>query len=134
MTRLVYLADVRLPTEKANVVGPRPEVPDFIMYYTPRQRAIMLSVKPGITDLAAIRFRDESRLFGPGRDPIDVYRSEIMPIKFRCYERYIRQIGILNDLRIILATVMLLAVGRLPHWLDLEYEPLHCAHEQRKEQ
>jgi lipopolysaccharide/colanic/teichoic acid biosynthesis glycosyltransferase len=106
-----------------SLVGPRPEVVPFIMHYTPAQRAIMLSVKPGITDHAAILFRDESALLDCDRDPIEVYRREIMPIKFRYYARYIRRITLLNDLRIILATVILLAIGRLPHWLGFEAEP-----------
>jgi lipopolysaccharide/colanic/teichoic acid biosynthesis glycosyltransferase len=110
-----------------SIVGPRPEVVQFTMYYTPGQRAIMLSAKPGITDRAAILFRDESTLIDPGRDPIEIYRREIMPVKFRYYERYIRQIGILNDLRIILATVSLLVAGKLPEWLALEHEPQSLA-------
>jgi lipopolysaccharide/colanic/teichoic acid biosynthesis glycosyltransferase len=106
-----------------SLVGPRPEVVKFIMCYTPQQRAIMLSVRPGITDQAAILFRDESALLDSDRDPMDVYYREIMPIKFRHYERYIRHVGVLSDLRIILATVIVLVAGRLPQWLSLEYEP-----------
>src|SRR5215207_3606922 len=60
-----------------SIVGPRPEVPDFMKYYTPDQRAIILSMRPGITDYAAILFRDESSLLDRERDPIDVYRREI---------------------------------------------------------
>jgi lipopolysaccharide/colanic/teichoic acid biosynthesis glycosyltransferase len=103
-----------------SLVGPRPEVPEFIRYYTPQQRAIMLSVKPGMTDYAAICFRNESELLDSSRDPIEFYRREIMPIKYAYYERYNSEIGILNDLRIILATAILLALGRLPRWLGLE--------------
>ena len=51
-------------------------------FYTPDQRAIILSMRPGITDYAAILFRDESSLLDRERDPIDVYRREIMPAKF----------------------------------------------------
>ena len=103
-----------------SLVGPRPEVPEFMSYYTPRQRAIILSAKPGITDYAAIRFRNESELLDSARDPVAVYRSEIMPLKFAYYERYVSDIGILNDLRIILATIMLLVGGRIPRWLSIE--------------
>jgi lipopolysaccharide/colanic/teichoic acid biosynthesis glycosyltransferase len=105
-----------------SLVGPRPEVPEFIKYYAPEQRAIILSTKPGMTDYAAIRFRDESALLDSGRDPVEVYRHEIMPTKFIYYERYSRQIGVLSDLRIILATVLLLVAGRVPHWLGMEDE------------
>lgn len=103
-----------------SIVGPRPEVPEFMKFYTPDQRAIILSMRPGITDYAAILFRDESSLLDRERDPIDVYRREIMPAKFAYYERYSREIGVLNDLRIILATVLLLVVGRIPPQLGIE--------------
>jgi lipopolysaccharide/colanic/teichoic acid biosynthesis glycosyltransferase len=103
-----------------SIVGPRPEVPELIKFYTPEQRAIILSMRPGITDYAAILFRDESSLLDGERDPIDVYRREIMPIKFAHYERYSSEIGVLNDLRIILATILLLIVGRVPARLGIE--------------
>jgi lipopolysaccharide/colanic/teichoic acid biosynthesis glycosyltransferase len=104
-----------------SMVGPRPEVSKFMEFYTPDQRAIILAMKPGITDYAAILFRDESSLLDGKRDPINVYRSEIMPAKFLYYERYSHEIGILNDLRVIAATILLLVVGRAPHWLDVEH-------------
>jgi lipopolysaccharide/colanic/teichoic acid biosynthesis glycosyltransferase len=104
-----------------SIVGPRPEVPEIMKFYTPDQRAIILSMRPGITDYAAMLFRDESSLLDRECDPIDVYRREIMPAKFACYERYRREIGVLNDLRIILATMLLLVVGRVPHWLGDDY-------------
>jgi lipopolysaccharide/colanic/teichoic acid biosynthesis glycosyltransferase len=103
-----------------SIVGPRPEVPEFMKFYTPDQRAIILSMRPGITDYAAILFRDENSLLDRDRDPIDVYRREIMPAKFAYYERYSREISVLNDLRIILATVLLLVVGRIPPQLGIE--------------
>jgi lipopolysaccharide/colanic/teichoic acid biosynthesis glycosyltransferase len=103
-----------------SIVGPRPEVPEFMKFYTPDQRAIILSMRPGITDYAAILFRDENSLLDRDRDPISVYRLEIMPTKFAYYERYSREISMWNDLRIILATVLLLAVGRVPPQLGIE--------------
>jgi lipopolysaccharide/colanic/teichoic acid biosynthesis glycosyltransferase len=104
-----------------SIVGPRPEVPEFMKFYTADQRAIMHSMRPGITDYAAILFRDESSLLDGERDPIEVYRLKIMPVKFSYYERYSREIGILNDFRIILATMLLLITGRVPNWLGVEY-------------
>jgi len=62
-----------------SIVGPRPEVPDFMKFYTPAQRAIILAMRPGITDYAAVLFRDESSLLDGERDPISVYQREIMP-------------------------------------------------------
>jgi lipopolysaccharide/colanic/teichoic acid biosynthesis glycosyltransferase len=104
-----------------SIVGPRPEVPEFMEFYTPDQRAMILAMRPGITDYAAILFRDESSLFDGQRDPIGIYRREIMPAKFACYERYSREVGLLNDLRIIVATILLLVAGRVPRWLGVEY-------------
>ena len=115
-----------------SIVGPRPEVPEFMKFYTPDQRAIILSMRPGITDYAAILFRDECSLLDGERDPIDVYRREIMPTKFAYYERYSREIGVLNDLRIILATVSLLVVGRVPPQLGIECK-LPLSRQQRNE-
>jgi lipopolysaccharide/colanic/teichoic acid biosynthesis glycosyltransferase len=103
-----------------SIVGPRPEVPEFMKFYAPDQRAIILSMRPGITDYAAILFRDESSLLDRERDPVEFYRREIMPEKFAYYERYSREINVLTDLRIILATVLLLVVGRIPPQLGIE--------------
>jgi 2-polyprenyl-6-hydroxyphenyl methylase/3-demethylubiquinone-9 3-methyltransferase len=103
-----------------SLVGPRPEVSEFFKFYTPRQRATMLSMRPGITDYAALLFRDESSLLDESGDPVEFYRREIMPIKFTYYERYSRDIGILTDLRILIATMLVLIAGDVPHWLGLE--------------
>jgi lipopolysaccharide/colanic/teichoic acid biosynthesis glycosyltransferase len=107
-------------------VGPRPEVPQFMKFYTPTQRAIIQSMRPGITDYASILFRDENSLLDQQRDPLEIYRYQIMPIKFLYYERYSRDIGIVTDLQIILATLLTLALRRCPRWLrlpdDLEFQ------------
>jgi lipopolysaccharide/colanic/teichoic acid biosynthesis glycosyltransferase len=104
------------------LVGPRPEVAEFMQFYSPRQRAIMESMRPGMTDYAAILFRDENSLLDPHSDPVEVYRRQIMPIKFSHYERYSREIGFFTDLRLIIATIMLLVVRRVPRWLGIEYK------------
>ena len=106
-----------------SIVGPRPEVPEFMKFYSPEQRAVILSMRPGVTDYAAILFRDESALLEQNRDPAEFYRTVIMPIKFFWYERYSREIGVLNDLRIIIATAFILISGREPRWLGIECTP-----------
>jgi lipopolysaccharide/colanic/teichoic acid biosynthesis glycosyltransferase len=105
-----------------SLVGPRPEVPQFMKFYTPEQRAIITSMRPGMTDYAALHFSDESSLLNPDGDPVEIYRRQIMPLKFAYYERYSRDIGVLNDLRMVLATIILLMLGRPPRWLGIEYE------------
>jgi lipopolysaccharide/colanic/teichoic acid biosynthesis glycosyltransferase len=105
-----------------SLVGPRPEVPEYMNFYTPEQRAIILSMQPGMTDYATILFRDESSLLEQNNDPLEVYRQQILPIKFAFYQRYSNEIGVLNDLRIILATILLVAVGKVPDALGIEHD------------
>lgn len=100
-------------------VGPRPEVPEYMEFYSRKQRAIILSMRPGITDYAAILYRDESVLLDGAGDPIEIYRDRIMPVKFALYERYSREIGLVNDIRLILATLALLISERSPDWFGI---------------
>jgi lipopolysaccharide/colanic/teichoic acid biosynthesis glycosyltransferase len=97
-----------------SLVGPRPEVPKFMILYTPAQQKVILSLRPGLTDYASILFRDESRLLDGTRDPIAAYCNEIMPLKWTCYERYSREIGLLTDLKILAVTLWVLLFNRLP--------------------
>ncbi len=63
-----------------SLVGPRPEVPRYVKLYTEEQRKV-LNVKPGITDLASIRYRDENELLGQAENPDEFYINTIMPDK-----------------------------------------------------
>ena len=105
-----------------SLVGPRPEVPAFMKLYTPQQRAIILSLRPGMTDYAAILFRDESSLLDGRDDPVKTYQREIMPVKFAYYERYSRDVSVVNDVKIIAATVSLLTFRRVPKAFGVEHE------------
>ena len=102
-----------------SIVGPRPDVPEFIAFCTPEDRSTILSMRPGMTDYAAILFRDESSLLDQDNDPIELYRHQILPVKCALYKRYHREMGTLNDLRLVLATIMLLVTGRLPKWFGI---------------
>ncbi len=104
-------------------VGPRPEVPKYMAYYTDRQRDIILSMRPGVTDYAAIMFRNESELLDGKDDPEAVYRNQIMPAKFELYERYSRDTGLLTDLRLMVCTVIVLISPRLLGWFNVEHDP-----------
>ena len=84
-----------------SLVGPRPEVPRYMALYAPEVRARILSVRPGITDRAAIAFRDEERLLAAAPDPERVYVEQIMPIKQRYYLDYVAQRSLRGDLRIL---------------------------------
>lgn len=84
-----------------SVVGPRPEVPRYVAMYPPASRDAVLSVRPGITDLASIEYRDESRLLGQSADPERTYVEQVMPAKLVFCERYVKERSFGGDLEII---------------------------------
>ena len=88
-----------------SLVGPRPEVPRYMALYHEDARRLILSVRPGITDRAAIEFRDEERLLAESHDPERTYVERIMPIKQRHYLTYVAQHSVAGDLRILLDTL-----------------------------
>ena len=88
-----------------SLVGPRPEVPRYMALYPPEARARILSVRPGITDRAAIEFRDEERLLAAAADPERVYTEQVMPVKQRYYLDYVENHSVAGDLRILLDTL-----------------------------
>jgi lipopolysaccharide/colanic/teichoic acid biosynthesis glycosyltransferase len=94
-----------------SLVGPRPEVPLEADFYTPREREL-LSVKPGITDWASIRFRNEGEILRGSPDPHLAYRETIQPEKIRLGLEYTKHHSFWIDLRIILATLWAVAGGK----------------------
>lgn len=92
-----------------SIVGPRPEVPRYVACYPEAVRPIVLSVAPGITDWAAIRYKDENALLAHARDPERVYIDTILPVKLDYYVRYVRHHTLGMDLRIIAHTLLALA-------------------------
>ncbi len=88
-----------------SLVGPRPEVPRYVAMYPAELRAIVLSVRPGITDLASIAFRNESALLAQSADPERTYVQEILPVKLDYAARYARNPSVWQDLRILARTV-----------------------------
>jgi lipopolysaccharide/colanic/teichoic acid biosynthesis glycosyltransferase len=93
-----------------SLVGPRPEVPRYVSMYPTAVRLEILSVRPGITDEAAIAFRDESEILGRSDDPERTYVEEILPQKIDCYLRYVRTRSFFGDLGILLRTLWRVAV------------------------
>lgn len=89
-----------------SVVGPRPEVPRYVALYPPEVRTAVLSVRPGITDLASIAFRDESALLARSADPERTYIEQILPAKLDYALQYMRSHTLWLDLRIIGWTVL----------------------------
>ena len=88
-----------------SLVGPRPEVPRYVNMYTKEQRRV-LDVKPGITDLASIRYRDENELLGKAENPDEFYINTIMPDKLALNMEYINKSNIFLDIYIILKTIL----------------------------
>jgi lipopolysaccharide/colanic/teichoic acid biosynthesis glycosyltransferase len=89
-----------------SVVGPRPEVPRYVALYPRAVRDVVLSVRPGITDLASIEYRDENALLGASIDPESTYVNKVMPAKLAHCERYVRERSFTGDLRIIARSFM----------------------------
>ena len=85
-------------------VGPRPELLKYVEDYSPEQR-LVLSVRPGITDPASLRYRHEDEMLSRYENPEQAYRLLILPDKLAQNLRYIRDISFGSDLRIIFATV-----------------------------
>lgn len=88
-----------------SIVGPRPEVKEFVDLYTDEQRKI-LNVKPGITDYASLEYFKENELLGLSNDPRKTYVEEIMPAKIELNMKYIQHPGLLNDIKIMWRTFL----------------------------
>jgi lipopolysaccharide/colanic/teichoic acid biosynthesis glycosyltransferase len=96
-----------------SLVGPRPEVPKYVALYPPEVRDIILSVRPGITDVASIRFRSESEILARSADPERTYVQEILPQKLRLYESYARHHGVASDIGILARTLFAVVSRRV---------------------
>jgi lipopolysaccharide/colanic/teichoic acid biosynthesis glycosyltransferase len=86
-----------------SLVGPRPEDPRYVAYYSPVQRQV-LRVPPGITSPASLQFRGESSLL-TGKDWEQVYRQQLMPRKLEIELEYLAHRNTLTDLGVILKTL-----------------------------
>ena len=87
-----------------SLVGPRPEVPKYVVLYTDEQKEI-LKVRAGITDYASIEFSDENDLLASEEDPEKEYIEKIIPKKIELNKKYLSEISVLTDIRIILLTI-----------------------------
>ncbi|MDP8032890.1 sugar transferase [Pasteurella atlantica] len=89
---------------KMSLVGPRPEVPEFIDLYPEEQRKKILSVRPGITDKASIEMVDENEILGQYEDARQAYIDVIMPMKVKYYLEYVDNNSLLGDIKLIFLT------------------------------
>jgi lipopolysaccharide/colanic/teichoic acid biosynthesis glycosyltransferase len=86
-----------------SVVGPRPEVKEYVVLYNEDQRKV-LQVKPGITDYASLYYFKENELLAQSVDPQKTYIEEIMPAKLKLNEKYLENPTVFHDLKIIFKT------------------------------
>jgi len=87
-----------------SLVGPRPELKKFVDAKKDEYKKI-LSVKPGITDNAAIEFRDEEEIMSQYEDKEKAYINIVLPQKIKLYYKYIDEISFFNDIKLILKTL-----------------------------
>jgi lipopolysaccharide/colanic/teichoic acid biosynthesis glycosyltransferase len=88
-----------------SLVGPRPEVPQYVALYTPEQRKV-LDLVPGITDPASIKFANEAELLAEASDPEKFYIEHIMPTKIRLNMEYASHATLWSDILVILKTLV----------------------------
>ena len=88
-----------------SLVGPRPEVPRYVKLYTEEQRKV-LKIKPGITDLASLRYKDENDLLGDKQDPEAFYINTVMPDKLSLNLEYMKKNNVIFDIYIIIKTIV----------------------------
>jgi lipopolysaccharide/colanic/teichoic acid biosynthesis glycosyltransferase len=88
-----------------SVVGPRPEVKEFVVRYTEEQKKV-LEVKPGITDYASITYFNENEILAKSSNPRETYINEIMPDKIKLNQKYIENPTLVHDFHIIWKTII----------------------------
>jgi lipopolysaccharide/colanic/teichoic acid biosynthesis glycosyltransferase len=96
----VFIGDMSL-------VGPRPEVPRFVEQFRDEYEEI-LKIRPGITDYAALEYRDEEHVLASALDPEAAYVREVLPAKIDLYRRYLRDMSLVADLRLLVRTAKVL--------------------------
>ena len=86
-----------------SLVAPRPEVRHYVNYWTEEQMHV-LDVRPGITDPASIKFRNENELMEKAKDPEDYYINVIMQEKIKLYLEYVQNASFWYDIKLIFQT------------------------------
>lgn len=86
-----------------SIVGPRPEVRKYVDMYTPEQMRV-LSVRPGITSLASIRYRNENDILAAAENPERCYIECVMPDKLKIDLEYVERASLISDIKLIFST------------------------------
>ncbi|MBP5563623.1 MAG: sugar transferase [Bacteroidales bacterium] len=92
-----------------SIVGPRPEVRKYVDLYTPEQMRV-LTVRPGLTDYASIRYVNENEILAASDNPEETYIHEIMPDKLALNLQYIEEQSIWVDVKIMFMTLKAIVV------------------------
>lgn len=90
-----------------SIVGPRPEVKEWVQFYPERWNSI-LKIKPGITDNASLIYCNEEKLLAESRNSKQEYLNNILPRKLDLYEDYLQNHSIIKDIKIIFSTLRIL--------------------------
>ena len=96
-----------------SLVGPRPEVPQYVALYPPDLREQVLSVRPGLTDPVSLEYSDEAQRLAAAADPEREYLEVILPAKLRAAAAYAARANLWTDLGVLLRTATLALTGRL---------------------
>lgn len=97
---------INVLTGDMSLVGPRPEVPTYVDTWDDRTKTVVLSVRPGMTDLASIEFRNESALLEASEDPERKYLDEIAPMKSKLAVLYVENWSMWLDIKILYRTFL----------------------------
>jgi lipopolysaccharide/colanic/teichoic acid biosynthesis glycosyltransferase len=93
------------------LVGPRPEVPHYVKLFRKDYEEI-LKIRPGITDLASLKYRDEAVILAQSDDPEEEYVSRVLPEKIRLAKDYMNRSSFLLDVTLVLKTLLKLFVSK----------------------
>ncbi len=88
-----------------SLVGPRPEVPEYVEFYPEETRNLVLSVPPGMTDKASIEFVNENDLLSHSKDPVSDYKNKVLPVKLAYNVDYVKTRSLWLDFSLIFKTV-----------------------------
>jgi lipopolysaccharide/colanic/teichoic acid biosynthesis glycosyltransferase len=95
-----------------SLVGPRPEVPRYVELFRPDYEHI-LKVRPGLTDLASLKYSDEASILGQSTNPERDYVARLLPDKIRLAKEYIQRSSLLFDVKLIVETIIKLFGHRI---------------------
>ncbi|HHW59727.1 MAG: sugar transferase [Bacteroidales bacterium] len=85
-------------------IGPRPEVPEYVAMYNDQQKEV-LSVRPGLSDYASLRYINENEILSHYPSPDDAYINILLPQKIKLSKKYIAEMSLKTDFEITIKTI-----------------------------